>query len=215
MRARQLVTQSAVPAFAVDEKNRIVAWNDKARESFGLAPQAVLGRNSGDVLEIRDANGNRACPRNCAFHSMAQRGEKIAGYVLQIKGAGGDLLPIYGSAEVVKAEGTSSYEIVFFVPPERRQLTVDAALERLLHRRLANELSSLQGHGPGPPDLELTARQQQVLRLLATGKTTASIARALGVSLNTIRHHMQNILDNLDCHSQAEAVAKAIRHDLI
>lgn len=54
LKARQLVRQYAVPAFAVDEKNRIVAWNDKARVSFGFAPQAVLGRSSGDILEIGD-----------------------------------------------------------------------------------------------------------------------------------------------------------------
>ena len=64
-------------------------------------------------------------------------------------------------------------------------------------------------------DLQLTGRQRQVLVLLAAGRTTGEIAKALGVSLNTVRHHMQNILDKLDCHSQAQAVAVAIRQKLI
>jgi PAS domain S-box-containing protein len=215
LRTRQLVQQSAVPAFAVDERNRIVAWNDKAHEAFGFALKAVLGRASGDALEIRDVFGNRACPRNCAFHLMVQHGEQIDGYTLQIKSATGEFVMVYGSAEVVRTEGMSSYEIVLFLRPERRRQTVDAMLERPLHRRLFDEMRSQMENGVRAADLQLTGRQRQVLVLLAAGRTTGEIAKALGVTLNTVRHHMQNILDKLDCHSQAQAVAVAIRQKLI
>src|SRR5688572_21477661 len=136
LKARQLVKQSTVPAFAVDERNQIVAWNDQAHAVFGLEPKAVLGRSSADALEVRDVFGNRACPRNCAFHFMAQHREPIDGYTLQIKNVEGEFVMVYGSAEVVRTEGMSSYQIVFFLRPERRRQTVDAMLERPLHRRV-------------------------------------------------------------------------------
>jgi DNA-binding CsgD family transcriptional regulator len=215
LKTRQLVKQSSVPAFAVDERNRIVAWNDLCQQVFGFAPKAVLGQSGGDVLEMRDVFGNRACPRNCAFHLMAQHREPIDGYTLQIKSAAGDFVMVYGSAEVVRSEGMSSYEIVFFLRPERRQQTVDAMLERPLHRRVFDEMRAQMENGLRAADLQLTGRQRQVLVLLAAGRTTGEIAKALGVSLNTVRHHMQNILDKLDCHSQAQAVAVAIRQKLI
>ena len=214
-KARQLVLKSTVPAFAVDEKNRVVALNDQAQESFGFRPKAVLGRNSGDAFETRDAFGNRACPRHCAFHSMAQKRERIEGCTLQIKNAKGEFVMVYASADVVRTEGMSSYEIVFFLRPERRRQTIDAMLERPPHRRLFDEMRAQMENGLREANLQLSGRQRQVLVLLAAGRTSAEITKALGVSLNTVRHHMQNILGKLDCHSQAQAVAVAIRQKLI
>jgi DNA-binding CsgD family transcriptional regulator len=215
LRAHQLVKQATVAAFAVDERDRIVAWNENAHQAFGFPPKAVLGRSSGDALEIRDAFGNRACPRNCAFHLMAKHREAIDEYTLQVKSAGGDYVMVYGSAEVVRSERMPSYEIVFFLRPERRRQTIDAMLERPIHRRTFDEMRAQMESGLRAADLKLTGRQRQVLVLLAAGRTTGEIAKALGVSLNTVRHHMQNILDKLDCHSQAQAVAVAIRQNLI
>ena len=213
LKARQLVRQSEVPAFAVDETNRIFAWNDQARDLLGLAAKAAIGRPSADVIEARDAFGNWICPRNCAFHAMARANQPIDAYTLQVRGADGEFVPVFGSVEVVRSAG-GGYSIVFSLRPERRRQSVDALLERLLHRRLEQELPAGKG-GVRASDVQLTERQRQVLAPLAEGKTTAEIAKSLHVSVNTVRHHMQNILASLDCHSQAEAVAKAIRHALI
>src|SRR5688572_3492965 len=139
LNARQLVKQSPVAAFGLDESNRIVAWNHGAQESFGFPPKAMLGRNIGEALEIRDVFGNRACSRNCGFHFMAQHREPIEGYTLQIQNAAGEFVMVYGSAEVVRTEGLSSYQIVWFLRPERRRQTVAAMLERPVHRRLFDE----------------------------------------------------------------------------
>ena len=215
LKARQLVKESPVAAFGVDETNRIVAWNDQAHEAFGFAPKAMLGRNIGEALEIRDVFGNRACQRNCGFHFMAQHDEPIQGYTLQIKNARGEFVMVYSSAEVVRTEGMSSYQIVLFLRPERRRQTIDAMLERPFYRRLFDEMRAQMENGLRAADLQLTGRQRQVLVLLAAGKSTSEIAQSLGVSLNTVRNHMQNILDKLDCHSQAQAVAVAIRQKLI
>jgi DNA-binding NarL/FixJ family response regulator len=61
----------------------------------------------------------------------------------------------------------------------------------------------------------LTAREQQVLGLLAQGEGTDEIADTLVVSPATVRNHVQNLLNKLGVHSRLEAVAHAYQHGLI
>lgn len=53
----------------------------------------------------------------------------------------------------------------------------------------------------------LTVREADVLERLARGDATTQIARDLGISLNTARTHVQNVLAKLGVHSRLEAVA--------
>jgi DNA-binding CsgD family transcriptional regulator len=60
--------------------------------------------------------------------------------------------------------------------------------------------------------LGLTNRQAQVLRLLASGTSTQTIADQLHLSPATIRKHLENIYTRLGAQSRTEAVAMALRH---
>jgi DNA-binding NarL/FixJ family response regulator len=57
----------------------------------------------------------------------------------------------------------------------------------------------------------LTPREREVLRLLSTGKDSVYIARALDLSPNTIRTHVQHILRKLGVHTQLHAAAEGRR----
>jgi DNA-binding NarL/FixJ family response regulator len=61
----------------------------------------------------------------------------------------------------------------------------------------------------------LTARESQVLELLAKGASSSDIARELSVSANTVRSHVQNILTKLQVHSRLEAAAFAVKYGAI
>ena len=56
---------------------------------------------------------------------------------------------------------------------------------------------------------ELTARQNEVLDLLARGASTEQIAEMLGISTQTVRNHVAATLRALRVHSRVEAVARA------
>lgn len=61
------------------------------------------------------------------------------------------------------------------------------------------------------PELHLTPRQAEVLRLLERGRSTEQIAEELGVSRETVRNHIRRLLRALGASSRLEAVAIARR----
>ncbi len=73
---------------------------------------------------------------------------------------------------------------------------------RVMQAIARNELSN--------SDVGLSQREIEVLRLLATGKTTTAIARTLFISENTVKTHVRRIFEKLDVHNRAEAVSKAL-----
>ncbi|GAB2757341.1 response regulator [Terrabacter sp. AAH1] len=78
-------------------------------------------------------------------------------------------------------------------------------------------LRTLIGASAAPratPDL-LTAREREVLTLLAEGRDPTTIARTLGISVLTCRGYIKSLLVKLDAHSQLEAVMIALRRRLI
>ena len=74
----------------------------------------------------------------------------------------------------------------------------------------------MAGAEPEPgPESQLTARQQEVIELIAEGAPAKVIAARLGISPATVRSHIRAILLELGCHSQLEAVAEARRRRLL
>ncbi len=63
-----------------------------------------------------------------------------------------------------------------------------------------------------PAETSLTARQREVLRLIAGGLTNRGIAQELGVSEHTVHRHVANILTKLDLPSRTAAASFALRH---
>jgi DNA-binding NarL/FixJ family response regulator len=67
----------------------------------------------------------------------------------------------------------------------------------------------------GPTRLEMTEREQQVLRALVEGLSYKQAADSLGISLGTVRTHVTSIYRKLQVHSVAEAVSRALRERLM
>jgi two-component system, NarL family, nitrate/nitrite response regulator NarL len=62
---------------------------------------------------------------------------------------------------------------------------------------------------------QLTARELEILTMLAEGATGADIRARLVVSPNTVRTHIQNILTKLQVHSRLEAAAFAVKYEIV
>lgn len=68
-----------------------------------------------------------------------------------------------------------------------------------------------------PPELQvdLTAREKEVLTRMLEGKSNAEIAASLVISLSTVKFHVSSILSKLGVKSRSEAVLHALEHHLI
>ncbi|MBY0555863.1 MAG: response regulator transcription factor [Burkholderiaceae bacterium] len=65
---------------------------------------------------------------------------------------------------------------------------------------------------PQMPDMQLTTREQEVLRHLARGESNKQIARALDLSVRTVETHRLNIKRKLGIEGQAELIRFAVQH---
>jgi two-component system, NarL family, response regulator NreC len=61
----------------------------------------------------------------------------------------------------------------------------------------------------------LTAREREVLRLLAEGRTVRSVADSLGLSIKTVDAHKFNLMRKLGIHNKAELVMRAIQERVL
>jgi NarL family two-component system response regulator LiaR len=68
---------------------------------------------------------------------------------------------------------------------------------------------------PATPGHDLTQRERAVLALMVQGLNNSEIALKLVVSPSTVKSHVSNILHKLAVSSRTEAVALAVRHDLL
>lgn len=76
-------------------------------------------------------------------------------------------------------------------------------------------IGALLGSRPTPPGGDLTPRESEVLQLIGAGRSNQQTAHELGISVHTVRNHVQHVLDKLGAHSQLEAVAIASRLGLL
>jgi NarL family two-component system response regulator LiaR len=68
---------------------------------------------------------------------------------------------------------------------------------------------------PAPPGSDLTAREREVLALLAKGFSNQVIANQLIVSVFTVKQHVSQILQKLSASTRTEALALAWRYQLV
>jgi DNA-binding NarL/FixJ family response regulator len=64
-------------------------------------------------------------------------------------------------------------------------------------------------------NVQLTAREFEILRLLAEGKKNKEIASQLGIAVRTAEAHRANIMQKLGFHSLADLIHYALRHGII
>ncbi|NIM95136.1 MAG: response regulator [Anaerolineales bacterium] len=62
---------------------------------------------------------------------------------------------------------------------------------------------------------DLTEREREVLNLVAEGLNNEEIAQTLGISRNTVRYHVSNILSKLGASNRTEAAGLAVQYNLV
>jgi PAS domain S-box-containing protein len=204
-----LFTRTTDGVMAVDPTCRIILWNSAAECMLGYAAEEVLGRACHEVMQGRDAAGNLFCHPNCAVITMARREEMAHAYDVTTHTKDGAERRLNVSTVLVPGHGGNIVVHLFRDAPVARQTrAVEAVVDPS-----GNDAS------PAKPSAEfagqLTAREREILCLIARGEGTRAMARALFISTATVRNHTQSILTKLTVHSRLEAVALAFRRGIL
>ena len=115
-------------------------------------------------------------------------------------GAAGYMLKDAATAELQLAIGFVTRDETYLSPSLSRTV-IDSYLQRV-----GDELSSLE---------QPTARQREILQLIAEGKNTKEIASMLEISVKTVEAHRLQLMARLDIHDVAGLVRYAIRAGLV
>jgi DNA-binding NarL/FixJ family response regulator len=88
----------------------------------------------------------------------------------------------------------------------------EAAIPPSLAMKMLRDLVRPEADQP-PVEDALTAREEEVLRLLARGLSNREIGAALGISENTVKYHTRNLLDKLHLRNRSQVIAYAARQE--
>ena len=141
-----------------------------------------------------------ASPTTAVLILTVHESEQLVADVLAA-GARGYLLKSDASQELLNA-----IDSVLRNKPYFTRKVADEVLDGFLHRRTAS-----QGYRPH----SLTAREREVLKLLAQGNSSKSIAAILGMSVKTAESHRANVMRKLQLHSVSELVIYALRNHIV
>ncbi|MGH2887222.1 MAG: helix-turn-helix transcriptional regulator [Solirubrobacteraceae bacterium] len=190
-----------------------VWWSNELYRIFGLAPdqsppsyQALLERIHPDDRAHLDHAVQRAVADRGSFRMQIRilRPDKR----VRVLHSRGEVL-VDAAGQAIKIVGTA------------QDITELTEAQHALARgsdelgRWASELRGRAGGDHEPPDpptsVELTARQKEVLALVAEGLANRAIAERLVVSETTIKSHVREILRRLDAANRTEAVSRYLQ----
>lgn len=196
--------------FVTDRWNHIVFWNDAARLLLGFTNEEAVGADCHELLSGCDSFGNRYCSEECPVMRIANRGEVVRNFALNLRAKDGS--PIVTSVSVLqlRAAAPDDYLLAHLVRSSDTDVRAPIPSANPPKPRVVVARESADARAR-----KLTTREVEVLGMLAAGRTTPEIAERLHISQLTARSHIQNILEKLEVHSKAEAVAFAFQKNLI
>jgi DNA-binding NarL/FixJ family response regulator len=158
-------------------------------------------------ISMPDLNGleatrqiRKACPRTEVLVITHHDSDEIAAEVMDA-GARGYVLKSDSDTDLVRAVEALSHHKPFFT-------------SRITEMFLANRGSRTTD----PAEMmrkRLTAREREILQLIAEGKSAKEVAAILGIATKTSDTHRTNIMRKLDAHSVAELVRYAIKNKVM
>lgn len=211
-----LLEQTADAAYAVTESGEICSWNRAAERLFGYPANEVVGRNIDDVLKARDALETDALSggREAATRRWDGASGGIPNFDLEVRTRSGDRIWVSVSTLVFDNRRMGRRLFVRLAHEIAQRRRNEELLNRMVDvaRQVVALADDSSRHAPVEP---LSEQERRILKLFAEGGNSATIARRLGISAQTLRNHLHRINRKLRTHNRLEAVTHAQRRGLI
>jgi len=205
----ELVRQGLRAVVAQQKEWTICAEANNGRDAVALARQhkphvAVLDISMPELNGLEAARQIRKeLPKTEVLILTMHESEQLVKEVL-VAGARGYLLKADAARSLISAIDSLAQHKPFFTG-KVSSMVLNGFLT-------PGEASALEREAPGS---RLTAREREIVQLVAEGKTSKEIATALGVSVKTVEAHRENIMRKLNFHSVSELVRYAVRNRII
>jgi PAS domain S-box-containing protein len=180
--------QSRNPMILVDGERRIIDANGAFVALLGRGRDALRGEQLWTLV----AGGPLVTPRE--WHEALARGH-FAGVATMVH-ADGNEIPVQWAAHTETATGR---RLVLFVALHTSRWGA----------RFRRE------HNGAASGVKLSAREKQIIHLVAHGRSGPEIAAELGIGHETVRTHVRNAMAKLGARSRAHLVAKALAEALV
>ena len=195
-----------------DLTNDHTTWSDGLFQIYGLTPDQFDPSSQGAHKRVYP--DDREHVRQTLERAITERSSFTLEY--RAMRADGRVRTLRSQGEVVVDDAGEPIRVVAIVQDITDAKLAQEALQSTsadLERR-ANELQQLAlrtaTEPPATPHAPLTARQLEILRLIAQGLTNAAIAERLVVTEGTIKFHVRKILAKTNSTNRTEAVARVL-----
>ena len=205
---------TADAVFAVRETGEICFWNHAAEALFGHPADEVLGKTCSDILHGIGALGTDVCHEGCAALRCAKPASHIPNFDLNVTTRSEERIWVNLSSISYLNRRTGRSLLVHLV----RDISAQKKREEVFYRMIAisKEVANLQDTVAGTaPIAPLSSQELEILKLFAVGTSAPKIAKALGISPQTLRNHLHHINQKLRTHNRLEAVMHALQRRLI
>lgn len=210
-----LTFRSAVPMVGVGPELDVVLWNDAAAALLGFTAGEVLGRRCFDFLACPAATRRLYCAGS--GRPGACSGDCAPEFEAELRSRSGERMWV-GVTTLIASSGDGAPLRLHLLRETRRERQLEELLRHVVSTASKLSPPPAASHGNGARARSLpgvTAREREVVKLLAQGSSTAEIAAQLGITSRTARNHIQNVLGKLRVHSRLEAVAYASARGLV
>jgi PAS domain S-box-containing protein len=220
--------------FATGRSLQVIAWSAGAERLLGFSANEALGKSCCQLISCDSGPEKPLCHEYFAGVLSGSMKDPIPSFDCPMRTKSGRDVPVNVSTVLVSSEQPEQTVLIHLL----RDLSHELETFDLLHRVASHaaKLTSKRLHSQGAPPLipaspaalgaaktgevggglpSITAREKEVLLLLAEGTSTDALAGRLFISPRTARNHIQNLLAKLGVHSRLEAVALARSRGLI
>lgn len=202
--------------FTIDRDQHVTFWNQACEDLTGVSAAHAMGRPCHEILKGEDCSGRPFCGPDCPVAWLSKGGPSPANFSIRISAGEAGRVQLNVGTMLVPSDAEGEWMVVHFMQRGHCKSSAGALDHTSRDAHLDGKNNQMVMPGPSSQGLSLlTAREREILCLMAYGQTTDVISQRLHISATTVRNHIQRLMAKLEVHSRVEAVSCAHRHQLV